>query len=148
MSTSKKIPDLPCTVEKLIPQRPPMQVAHRLLLRDRPGNFSVVEGDAPTGGIFNPDGAGVIPEYFMELMAQSMAAVNGYDSLVDGKESGKGFLVGIDDFRWQDHPRSSGPFRVEIVKDFEFGQVTVVSGKIFTPSGDLIASGSVKAWEE
>ncbi len=132
----------------LVPQRPPMLVVDRLVERDRGDNFSVVEAEAPAGGIFNPTGNSVIPEYFMELLAQAMAAVNGFDSISDGKESGTGFLVGIDDFRWFGPPVSGGNFRVEIVKSFEFGQVTVVSGKIFDSSGDLIASGEIKAWEE
>jgi predicted hotdog family 3-hydroxylacyl-ACP dehydratase len=97
--------------------------------------------------MFNPTGNKIIPEYFMELMAQSMAAVNGFDSISDGKDRGTGFLVGIDDFKWYGPSLSSGNFRIEIVKDFEFGQVTVMSGKIFDDSGELVASGEIKAWE-
>ena len=141
-------PELPCKAEMLVPQRPPMLIVDRLVERDRDGNFSAVVADPPVGGVFNPSGNRIIPEYFVELIAQAMAAVNGFDSISDGKERGTGFLVGIDDFIWYGTDISSGNFKIEIVKDFEFGQVTVIHGKVFDSSGKLIASGEVKAWEE
>ena len=148
LTASENTPELPCKAEMLVPQRPPMLIIHHLVERDRPGNFSAVQADSPRRGIFNPTGEKIIPEYFVELIAQSMAAVNGFDSIMDRKESGTGFLVGVDNFRWNGSDTLSGKFRVEMSKDFEFGKVTVMSGKVFDNSGNLLASGEIKAWEE
>ncbi len=140
-------PELPCPANELVPQRPPMLLVDRLVARDRENNFSAAEALVPGDGIFIEQG-GVLPEYFIELVAQAMAAVNGYDALVDGVESGRGFLVGIDDFIWQGTAAPGELLRIEMAKDFEFGPVTVMAGKVLNEAGMVLASGEIKAWEE
>lgn len=125
-----------------------MLLVETLVHRDRPGNFSVVATTAPMAGIFlDPDG-GLIPEYFVELVAQSGAAVNGYDAITDNAGKTRGFLVGIDNFVWQGGARGGEELKVELVKTFEFGPVTVMSGRIFNAAGALLAKGEIKAWEQ
>ena len=87
-------------------------------------------------------------EYFIELVAQSMAAVNGYDALIDGEETGRGFLVGIDAFSWQGTAEPGGLLKIELEKNFEFGPVTVMVGKVLNKAGKVLATGEIKAWEE
>ena len=38
--------------------------------------------------------------------------------------------------------------KVEIEKTFEFGPVTVMSGRVINGAGEVLASGEIKAWEE
>lgn len=141
-------PNLPCGAALLVPQRPPMLLAGELLSRDRPGNFSVVAARVPDGGIFvGPDGR-ARPEYFIELTAQAMAAVNGYDALVDGEYSRRGLLVGIDRFSWLGSAAGGEELQVEVVKTFEFGPVTVMSGRVLDKQHRLLAEGEIKAWEQ
>ena len=141
-------PSLPAPAVQLVAQRPPMLLVDALVHRDRPGNFSVVAATAPLSGIFlDPDG-GVIPEYFVELVAQGGAAVNGYDALTDNAGKTRGFLVGIDRFIWQEGARAGDKLRVELVKTFEFGPVTVMRGRVYSHADRLLAEGEIKAWEQ
>lgn len=150
MSVNKKypVPCLPCAADKLVPQRPPMLLIDQLVVRERRDNFSVVSAAVPQGGIFVEKGGRVLPEYFVELVAQAMAAVNGYDGLVDGEKTGRGFLVGIEDFHWLATAEPGEMLRVEMAKVFEFGPVTVMAGKVLNGADKLLASGEIKAWEE
>lgn len=142
------IHSLPFAAIKLVPQRPPMLLVDQLIARDREANSSMVAATVPGSGIFVEQGAGVLPEYFIELIAQAMAAVNGYDGLVDGAETGRGFLVGIEDFRWHGTAVPGERLRVEMVKKFEFGPVTVMAGMVLNGAGNVLAAGEIKAWEE
>lgn len=125
-----------------------MLLAGALAHRDRPGNFSVVTAMVPAAGIFIGPGGGAIPEYFVELVAQAMAAVNGYDAQTDGAAATRGLLVGIDRFLWQGAAAAGEELRVELVKVFEFGPVTVMGGRVFNLAGELLAEGEIKAWEQ
>jgi len=141
-------PSLPAPAVQLVAQRPPMILVDALVHRDRPGNFSVVAATVPLAGVFlGPDGW-VIPEYFVELVAQGGAAVNGYDAITDNAGKTRGFLVGIDNFVWQGRARAGEELRVELVKTFEFGPVTVMSGRVFNRAEQLLAEGEIKAWEQ
>ena len=141
-------PPLPCPAMELVAQRPPMLLVDTLVYRDRPGNFSVVVATVPTAGVFlGPEGK-VIPEYFVELVAQGGAAVNGYDAITDAAGETRGFLVGIDRFSWHGEARTGEQLRVELVKTFEFGPVTVMSGRVFNHDEQLLAEGEIKAWEQ
>lgn len=140
---------LPCPAIRLVAQRPPMLLVGAVTFRDRPGNLSVVAATVPESGVFlGPDGR-VVPEYFVELVAQGMAAVNGYDALTDDEPATVGFLVGIDKFVWQSGGAAGGEeLTVELVKTFEFGPVTVMGGRVFNRGGQLLAEGEIKAWEQ
>jgi 3-hydroxymyristoyl/3-hydroxydecanoyl-(acyl carrier protein) dehydratase len=148
LTMNEAISVLPCAAEGLVPQRPPMLLVARLVVRDRPGNFSVVEAVVPPAGIFVGADGDVLPEYFVELVAQAMAAVNGYDCLLDGEPAGRGFLVGIEDFRWHGSVAPGERLRVEMVKNFQFGPVTVMAGKVINGAGEVLAGGEIRAWEE
>jgi 3-hydroxymyristoyl/3-hydroxydecanoyl-(acyl carrier protein) dehydratase len=140
--------NLPCAAIELVHQRPPMLLVDRLLVRDRRANFSVVEALVPGGGPFVEQGRWVLPEYFVELLAQAMAAVNGYDDLIDGEKSQRAFLVGIEEFSWLGSAGPGDLLMIEVVKSFEFGPVTVMAGKILNETGQVLASGEIKAWVE
>jgi len=148
LKINETIAKLPCEAEVLVPQRPPMLVIDRLLERDRSANFSVVEAEVPGEGVFVDTQGGILPEYFIELAAQAMAAVNGYDGLVGGKEVGRGFLVGIESFSWSAAVFPGEKLTVAIKKDYEFGPVSVMAGKVFNQAGEIVAEGEIKAWEE
>jgi len=141
-------PALPCRAELLVAQRPPMLLAGELRRRERTSNFSEVGARVPESGIFvGPDGR-TRPEFFIELAAQAMAAVDGYDAMVDGKPSRRGLLVGIDRFSWSGSARCGEELRVEVAKTFEFGPVTIMSGRVVDQRGELLAAGEIKAWEQ
>lgn len=139
---------MPCPASQLVAQRPPMLLAGELLQRDRPNNHGLVSATVPDAGVFAVGAGRVIPEYYVELVAQAMAAVNGFDALSDGIASRKGLLVGIDAFCWLADARAGEKLTVEVVKTFVFGPVTTAAGKVFNSRGDVIATGELKAWEQ
>jgi predicted hotdog family 3-hydroxylacyl-ACP dehydratase len=125
-----------------------MLLIDRLICRDREVDSAKVEAFVPEAGVFvDPEGE-LLPEYFIELVAQSMAAVNGYDCRLDGLGSGRGFLVGVDDFFWQGGVAPGETMTIEMAKIFEFGAVTVMSGRVINKAGEVLAGGEIKAWEE
>ena len=82
------------------------------------------------------------------LVAQAMAAVNGYDCQCDGFGPGRGFLVGVESFSWHGEASTGEKLKVEMEKIIEFGPVTVMRGEVINSSGKILAGGEIKAWED
>ncbi len=136
--------ELPCAAEQLLPHRPPMLLISRLL--ERQGDTAVAEAIIPRDGLFVDPEKGLLPEYFIEIIAQTMAATSGYDSSLAHIPLSDGFLVGIDNFLWPSRQIEAGIVRIHIEKTFEFGGVTIIHGQVV--AGDnLLAQGDIKVWE-
>jgi len=126
-----------------------MLLIDKLLRRDRGiEEFAVAEAIVPQQGVFMDPHQGLLPEYYVELVAQSIAAVKGYDILVEGGKTKNGFLVGVDEFNWHEGAESGDILKVELEKDFEFGPVIVMRGRVIDHKGKLLAAGAIKVWEE
>ncbi len=136
---------LPMPAQLLVPHRPPMLLIRRLL--ERHGDMAVTDAVVPTEGIFLDPQAGLLPEYFAELIAQSIAAINGFDARQEGRSPLNGFLVGIDNFSWIDRALPGETMRVELNRTFEFGAVTIMHGLVRAPMGQ-IAHGEIRVWED
>lgn len=142
MKTSIK---LPCAAEQLLPHRPPMLLISRLL--ERQGDSAVAEAIIPRKGLFVDPDKGILPEFFIEIIAQTMAATSGYDSSLANIPLSDGFLVGIDNFLWPTQHVEAEIVRIHIEKTFEFGGVTIIRGQVL--AGDfLLAQGDIKVWED
>ncbi len=137
---------LPCGVEDLMPHRSPMRFISRLLERDRDQDTVLAEAILPGEDSWFWGKTGLLPEYQVELLAQTMAAGNGFDALQDGVLSTSGFLVGVEDFQWKTWPHPQETVRIAMRKTFEFGSVTIMHGQIHGAAG-LLAEGKVKVWE-
>jgi predicted hotdog family 3-hydroxylacyl-ACP dehydratase len=138
------VPTLPCAARRLVPHRPPMLLVERLL--DKQDDHALVDAIAPDEGIFVDRLRGLAPEYFVEVIAQAMAAASGFDALEKGTPFGGGFLVGIDDCRWYGTAAGGETLRIELEKRFQFEAVTVMEGRVLGRGGCL-ASATVKVWE-
>lgn len=136
---------LPLPARKLLRHRPPMLLIDRLLARDD-GRATAAAGIS-SGGIFCTGNDIVVPEYFIEVIAQTMAAANGYDALVERLVPKAGFIVGIDDFSL--HHRVSAPaeFIIEVATTMEFAAMKVMSGEVLLGQTS-IASAEIKVWEQ
>ena len=138
---SKKI--LPVEAKSFIPHRPPMLFIERLL--EREGDRAVAETTLPTTGIAVCDGR-LLPEYFIELIAQTAALANGYDLFCEDKTPTDGMLVGIDAFSVTGAACVGHVVRIETNKTFTFGPVNVIHGSVW--DGELqLAYGEIKVWE-
>jgi hypothetical protein len=140
-SVSKKI--LPLEAKSFIPHRPPMLFVERLL--EREGDRAVAETTLPTTGIVISNGR-LLPEYFIELIAQTAALANGYDLFCEDKAPTDGMLVGIDAFSVVGAARAGHVVHIKTNKTFTFGPVNVIHGSVW--DGELqLAYGEIKVWE-
>jgi 3-hydroxyacyl-[acyl-carrier-protein] dehydratase len=141
---TQKIP-LPCPAEQLLPHRPPMLLIDNLLQRDK--DKAVASAVLTQDNIFFSEERGLLDEYFIELVAQTMAAANGFDALHDNGPVKDGFIVGIETFSLHQQPQGNNTFRIVAVKDMEFGQMQVIDGEVLVDS-TCIARVRIKLWEE
>ncbi|MDF1614732.1 ACP dehydratase [Desulfurivibrio dismutans] len=135
---------LPRPALELVPQRPPMLLVDELL-EWRPGR-ALARAVVPAAGIWYDPETGVPTEYWIELVAQAMAAANGYDAMQAGAAPGSGMLVGVDSFRLYQVPRPGATVLVELKKTFEFGAVKIIKGWVRSAEADL-AEVEIKVWE-
>jgi len=122
-----------------------MLIIHQLL--ERNDDTTLAEAIVPTDGIFLGPQGGLLPEYFIELIAQSIAAINGFDARKENRPPFIGYLVGIDNFSWIDRALPGETLQVRLKKTFEFQAVTIMEGRVIGPNG-LVAYGELKVWEE
>ena len=137
-------PSLPQSAQTLLPHRPPMLLAEALLKYE--GGRSVASAILPTSGLFISLGQ-IIPEYFIELVAQTAALGNCYDALKSGLAPHKGMLVGIDSFSWPGQPQPGTAVLIETDKTFAFGAVKRIHGEVYAGK-NLLAVGDIKVWED
>ena len=116
-------------------------------LISRDGDRAKATAKVPTEGICLAQKPGLLPEFFIEVMAQAMAAANGYDAIQRDQKAGKGFLVGVNEFNFLANPRPDIDLRIEIEKTFDFGPVKIIKGEIFQDNL-LLVKGEMKVWEE
>lgn len=135
---------LPCLAEQLLPHRSPMLLIDSLLQREK--DKAVATAKLAQDNIFLSGDRGLLTEYFIELVAQTMAAANGYDALLDHSAVKDGFIVGIEAFSLHREPREIDEFRIVAVKVMEFAQMQVIDGVVFADT-TCIASVRLKLWE-
>lgn len=136
--------ELPRDGGRYLPHRPPMRFVDRLL--ERVGERAVGSAVVPAFGICC-DGQRLFPEYFVEIVAQTVAMANGYDAALAGTRMRDGMLVGIDAFRFSGSVAAGTELRIVTEKSFSFGAVRIIHGEIF--AGDrMVAWGDIKVWED
>jgi predicted hotdog family 3-hydroxylacyl-ACP dehydratase len=129
--------------ERLIPHRAPMRLVDTLL--------SVHEGGGATESVLPrtsmmADGDGRLDEVaFMEMIAQSYAAMKGYMDLVEGKSAGEGFLVGVRRLEVTGRAYAGDRLLTSIRTGTTFGGFAVVEGSV-TRGDETVASGIIKLW--
>ncbi|MDH3347695.1 MAG: hypothetical protein OEM02_06305 [Desulfobulbaceae bacterium] len=142
-------PQLPCSAVDLVPHEPPMLLVERVIWvanSEDPDGWSIVEAHAPEDGIFVADG-GVLPEYLIELAAQAIAAVDGYENLRCALGPSVGFLVGVQDFIWQAEILTGMALRIELNKSFSFGNMKIFTALVYA-SDKLVCRGEIKLWKD
>ncbi len=136
---------LPCPAEQLLPHRPPMLLIDSLLQREK--DRAVASARFDENNIFLSRDRGLLPEYFIEIVAQTMAAANGFDACNSNSKVKDGFLVGLESFSLHHPLPDTQEFRIVAVKDMAFGQMQVIDGEVFADSTP-IASVRLKLWED
>lgn len=134
---------MPVPVEMLLPHRRPMCLVDRLVEFD--DNSGVVEACiAPDSLLVDKDGT-LDRIAFIELIAQSYAAVRGYFDLLGGKEIKKGFLVAAKQIKLKGKTVPGDLLRISVTTTDEVGDFNIADGVIM--KGDtVLASGNITVW--
>jgi len=141
------VPELPIAAAELVPHRPPMLLIDRIVVRDREADTGAVVARLPEEGAFLSADGRILPEYFVEVAAQSMAAVNGYDALCDGEAHGGGYLVGVDEFRWVAEMVGGGMVTIRVDRQMQVGPISLIAFEVSSPDHRLVAAGVLRTWE-
>lgn len=138
-------PTLPCAAAQLVPQHPPMRLVETLLSKEKDSGF--VEAITPESGPFVHPEYGLLPEYLIEVVAQAVAASNGFDLLRKGDSITNGFLVGVNRFAFFSLPTCGEVLTISFERTLKFEAMSIfkawVRGQVH-----LYAEGEVKTWQE
>ncbi len=137
---------LPCAAERLIPHRLAMRLIERLVERDPLQLSGRVEARLAADSMFLSDDPGLLSEYLIEVAAQGIAAINGYDGFLAGSRAKVGFLVGVDGWHCLGLPEVEAAISVDLQQTFEFGAIKIVHG-VIRQHGQILAEGDLRVWE-
>jgi len=90
---------------------------------------------------------GVIDEAaYFEMMAQSIAAINGFKRLGRSQSTLEGFLVGVREFEILGPARVGDTLNIHVHKEARFGRFGILKGTV-SCNGVVLARGEIKTWE-
>lgn len=136
-------PGLSVPVETLIPHRKPMCLIDRLVeFKDQGGTVAALVSfeHALVAGDGRLDTLAVA-----EMIAQSYAAVKGYDDYGTGNSVKQGFLVGIRKIQFRGAVFAGDLLRINVKTVGSIAGFAVVAGTV-TREQELIAEGEIKLW--
>ena len=136
---------LPVPADGIIPQELPMRIVDEIVsVGERSGEISVaVSAEMPFVG---EDGA-VDGGIYLELIAQSIAALNGFKQLGGSQEPSGGYLVGAQNLEILGSARVGDVLTISVYKDLRFGGFGIVKGTV-SRDDTILARGEIKIWRE
>jgi radical SAM protein with 4Fe4S-binding SPASM domain len=140
-----QIARLPFPAGELIPQKPPMRLIDELVrVGERSGEVSAtVSGDTPF-----LRGNGALDETALfEMMAQSVAALNGFKRWGRSGTSSQGYLVGARNLEILEPARAGDTLHVSLHKEARFGNFGILKGTV-SRNGAVLARGELKIWRQ
>lgn len=134
---------LPIAAEKIIPQKRPMRIIDKLIrIGERTAEVSAtVRDDMPFVGKNRVIDACA----YMEFMAQSMAALNGFKYAGVSDSEPEGYLLGAKDFQILKPAAAGDTLNICVYKYARYGDFGIVKGTV-SKDGEVIARGEIKIW--
>ncbi len=131
----------PLKASDLIPHSGPMCVIEDLLdVRENAGAATACL--APDSPFVRADGS-IEETVFIEMIAQTIAAANGYELSESERARQQGYLLGVKKMKVFEGARAGEMLRIEAAKTAEFGDFGIVEGKVLR--GDtVLAEGEIK----
>jgi len=138
-----EIVHLPVAVDEIIPQKSPMKVIDTLVsVSERRADVSVmIQKDM----LFVGEDGIVDDAIYLEMMAQSIAALNGFKQLGISESAPEGFLLGAKNFEILKKSRVGDKLKISVHKYAKYGDFGVIKGKIFRDE-EVLAQGEIKVW--
>ena len=134
---------LPLPAEALIPHRKPMCIIDRLIDTKAQGGTAEA-GVAPDSVLVDEDGQ-LDPTAVAEMIAQTYAAVKGYNDRLSGEPVKQGFLVGIRKIQFLKLVFVGDVLRINVDTVGAISGFAVVKGQV-TRNQEVIAEGEIKLW--
>lgn len=139
----EKVFALPVDAGRFIPHRHPIRFIDRLLKCTE--DSAEAEAIFMTENVLTDVDESIDPVIFVELMAQTYAALAGYLGAKRGKPVKKGFLVAVRDLEITGRLSVGDRAVVRVETGTIFGAFAVVSGKILRDEIQL-AAANLKLW--
>lgn len=141
-----EIVKIPVSASVLVPHAAPMLMITRLVeIGER---SATVEMDLAGDNIFLGEDGLLSGSAYVELVAQAIAAQNGFRSMGGERNGSKeGLLIGVKDFVVQGEARAGDCLRIHVKKVGTFGDFCMIKGEVF--NGELsVAFGEIKIWQK
>ena len=135
---------LPAAADAFVPHAAPMRVVDRLLSVGE--RVADVEATIPPGHLLARADGTVDPAAYVEIIAQSAAAMNGFRASRNCAAP-EGYLIGAQEIAVLGEARAGEPLRVHVFKSAKLGEFGVVEGSVFRGE-ELLATGSIKVWHQ
>jgi radical SAM protein with 4Fe4S-binding SPASM domain len=134
---------LPFPADRIIPQTGKTKMLDSLVkLGDKTAEAELtIKPDNPY-----VDENGILSEsVYIELLAQTIAAVNGFYALENNQEPGIGFIIGLKNIKNYGIVRRGDKLNIIIERTIDLGDFGVVSGEVYCNEA-IIAEGELKIW--
>lgn len=136
---------LPLQVDKIIPHKPPMRIIDTL---DKLGERSafcsaLINKDMP----FIEEDGSIDNVAYLEMIAQSIAALNGFRNLNESGSSPEGYLLGGKSLAIFGKAREGDRLSIMVFKYARYGGFGIVKG-IVSNKNEIIARGEIKVWHK
>lgn len=140
----EKQPSLPCPAKHLLYHKPPMILIDQLIEREK--EYAKAKALAGADNLFFSSDSGPLPEYFIEIMAQTMAAAQGYDAFEKNIAPKSGLIVGIENFTLHNIPANIRTFTIKVNELMAAGSMKIMTGQV-EGGGNIIAEAELKVWQ-
>nr|WP_320116010.1 hypothetical protein [uncultured Desulfuromonas sp.] len=141
-STTTKMA-LPMAAQTLLPHRPPMLLVDALVAF-APGRGTVIS-EVHGEDLFVREDGTLEPVAFVELIAQSYAAIKGYEDTLNGVSVREGFLVGGRRVKLLSKAHVGDRLTIDIETSGHLEGFCVVDG-VVRRDEEILAEGSIKLW--
>jgi len=140
----KNLFTLPSDARFFIPHRDAMLMIDTLdVVEPDMGKASVL---IRKDNIFYEDDVGLNPVAYVECIAQTAAAHNGYMDLMEQNTVRPGFLAAVKDFHVPCPAKEGDKLDIQVKRILEINHATVLEGKITTGGGVTVAVGTLNLW--
>lgn len=135
---------LPLDTNKIIPHKPPMRLVDKLVsVKEK---MSVTELKVSEDTIFIGEDGKLDEVAYMEIIAQSMAALKGFKNLKNGEKI-EGLLLGTKKLKIHGNAGVGDTLQTSIYKVCEYGDLGVIKGEILKGK-EIIAEGEITVWNK
>jgi predicted hotdog family 3-hydroxylacyl-ACP dehydratase len=135
---------LPADAASFIPHRDTMRLIDSLdMVEPDIGKASMT---IRRESIFYESHLGLNPVAFVELIAQTAAAHNGYMNLINKKPVRPGFLAAVKDFYINGSAPEGNKVYININRVLDLNQATVLEGNVISENGVEFAAGTLNMW--